>query len=207
MRPADRRRSAACRTPTDLGAENVGLKIDARGFIEVDDHCRTNLPNVYAIGDVVRGPMLAHKARGGGRDGGRAHRRARSGHVNFDTIPWVIYTSPEIAWVGKTEQQLKADGVAVPRRAVSRSASTAARSATARPQGFVKMLAHAEDRPRSSACTSSNPTPPSSSPRRWWRWSSGASSEDIARIVHAHPSLSEVMHEAALAVDKRALNM
>ena len=112
-----------------LDAEAVGLKLDARGFIEVDDHCRTNLPNVCAIGDVVRGPMLAHKAE---EEGVVVAERiaGQKAHVNLKTIPWVIYTSPEIAWVGRTEQQLKAEGV--PYRAGQFPfSSTAARSATA----------------------------------------------------------------------------
>ena len=101
-----------------LGAETVGLKLDARGFVEVDERNRTNLPNVFAIGDVVRGPMLAHKSS----EEGVAVAETIAGqdsHVNLDTIPWVIYTSPEIAWVGKTEQQLKAEGRAVSRRPLS----------------------------------------------------------------------------------------
>src|SRR5215467_15385871 len=95
-----------------LGAANVGLKIDNRGFVEVDDHCRTNLPNVFAIGDVTRGPMLAHKAE----DEGVMVAEIIAGqkpHIDYNCIPWIIYTSPEIAWVGKTEQQCKAEGVAV----------------------------------------------------------------------------------------------
>ena len=93
-----------------LGAEAVGLALDERGFVAVDDDCRTNLPNVWAIGDVVRGPMLAHKAE---EEGVAVAERiaGQHGHVDFNTVPWVIYTSPEIAWVGKTEQQLKAEGV------------------------------------------------------------------------------------------------
>src|SRR5262249_54991913 len=94
-----------------LGAEIVGLSLDERGFIAVDGECHTNLPNVWAIGDVVRGPMLAHKAEDEGV--AVAERIAgQHGHVDFNTVPWVIYTSPEIAWVGKNEQQLKAEGVA-----------------------------------------------------------------------------------------------
>src|SRR5688500_16465456 len=95
----------------DLGAENIGLRLDARGFIEVDKNCRTALPRLYAVGDVVRGPMLAHK----GEDEGVMVAEiiaGQHGHVNYDAIPWVIYTAPEIAWVGKTEQQLKAEGIA-----------------------------------------------------------------------------------------------
>ena len=118
-----------------LGAEDVGLKLDARGFIEVDEHCRTACRRLCAIGDVVRGPMLAHK----GEDEGVMVAEiiaGQHGHVNYDTIPWVIYTAPEIAWVGKTEQQLKSEGVAVQAPAASRSPSTAARSAAGEPRGL-----------------------------------------------------------------------
>jgi len=93
-----------------LGAVSVGLKVDERGFVEVDSHCRTNLPNVWAIGDVVRGPMLAHKAE----DEGVMVAELIAGqkpHIDYDCIPWIIYTSPEIAWVGMTEQKAKADGL------------------------------------------------------------------------------------------------
>ncbi|HET7773349.1 MAG TPA: dihydrolipoyl dehydrogenase, partial [Burkholderiaceae bacterium] len=127
------------RTPNTQGlnTEAVGLKLDERGFIAVDDECRTNLPGVWAVGDVVRGPMLAHKAE---EEGVAVAERiaGQHGHVNFNTIPWVIYTSPEIAWVGKTEQQLKAEGVAYkagsfPFAAVGRAV------AMAEPAGFVKV--------------------------------------------------------------------
>jgi dihydrolipoamide dehydrogenase len=94
-----------------LDADKVGLKLTERGQVEVDAHCRTNLPGVWAVGDVVAGPMLAHKAMEEGVMVAEI-MAGQAGHCNFDTIPWVIYTSPEIAWVGKTEQQLKADGVA-----------------------------------------------------------------------------------------------
>ena len=103
---------------TGLNADAIGLKLDERGFIAVDDQCRTNVPNVWAIGDVVRGPMLAHKAE---EEGVAVAERiaGQHGHVNFNTIPWVIYTSPEIAWVGQNEQQLKAEGRSVQSRYVS----------------------------------------------------------------------------------------
>ncbi len=125
-----------------LDAEAVGLKLDERGFVEVDDDCRTNLPNVWAIGDVVRGPMLAHKAE---EEGVAVAERiaGQHGHVDFNTVPWVIYTSPEIAWVGKTEQQLKAAGVAY-RAGTFPFWPTAARGRWATPRGFVKMLADAK---------------------------------------------------------------
>jgi len=188
----------------DLGAETVGLKVDERGLIEVDEHCRTGLPNVYAVGDVVRGPMLAHK----GMDEGVmvAERIAgQAASVNLDTIPWVMYTAPEIAWVGKTEQQLKAGGVAyragqVPfahnGRALSQDETT----------GFVKILADAKnDRVLGIHIIGAHASEMIAEAVMAMEF--GASAEDIARICHAHPSLSEVVHEAALAVDKRALHM
>ncbi len=187
----------------DLGAENVGLKLDARGFIEVDKNCRTTLPRVYAVGDVVRGPMLAHK----GEDEGVMVAEiiaGQHGHVNYDAIPWVIYTAPEIAWVGKTEQQLKAEGVAYRAgrfpfvyngRALGRE----------EPEGFVKILADAAtDRILGVHCIGSLASELIAEAVVAMEF--GASAEDIARICHAHPSMSEVMREAALAVDKRALN-
>ena len=124
-----------------LGAEAVGLKVDQRGFIEVDDHCRTNLPNVYAIGDVVRGPMLAHKAE----DEGVMVAELIAGqkpHIDYNCIPWIIYTSPEIAWVGKTEQQAKAEGIAVKTGQFPFSINGRALGIN-EPVGFVKIVADA----------------------------------------------------------------
>jgi dihydrolipoamide dehydrogenase len=187
-----------------LGAEAVGLKIDARGFIEVDDHCRSSLPNVFAIGDVVRGPMLAHK----GEEEGVMVAELIAGqkaHVNLDTIPWVIYTSPEIAWVGKTEQQLKAAGT--PYRVGQFPFSVNGRAlGHGNTHGFVKMLAH-QRTDEILGVHIINTHASELIAEAVVAMEFRASSEDIARIVHAHPSLSEVMHEAALAVDKRALNM
>jgi dihydrolipoamide dehydrogenase len=186
-----------------LGAENVGLKLDAKGFIEVDKNCRTALPRLYAIGDVVRGPMLAHK----GEDEGVMVAEiiaGQHGHVNYDAIPWVIYTAPEIAWVGKTEQQLKAEGVqykagrfpfAYNGRALGRE----------EPEGFVKVLADART-DRILGVHSIGSLASELIAEAVVAMEFGASSEDIARICHAHPSMSEVMREAALAVDKRSLN-
>jgi dihydrolipoamide dehydrogenase len=187
-----------------LGAENVGLKIDGRGFIEVDAHCRSNLQNVFAIGDVVRGPMLAHK----GEEEGVMVAELIAGqkaHVNLDTIPWVIYTSPEIAWVGRTEQQLREEGT--PYRVGQFPFTINGRAlGQDETEGFVKMLAHAKTDEILGVHiinTHASELVAEAVVAMEFR----ACSEDIARIVHAHPSLSEVMHEAALAVDKRALNM
>jgi dihydrolipoamide dehydrogenase len=188
----------------NLGAETVGLKINERGFVEVDENCRTSLPNVYAVGDVVRGPMLAHK----GMDEGVMVAECiagQAGYVNLDTIPWVVYTAPEIAWVGRTEQQLKAAGATyragqVPfahnGRALGQDETT----------GFVKILADARtDRVLGIHIIGAHASEMIAEAVMAMEF--GASSEDIARICHAHPSLSEVVHEAALAVDKRALHM
>ena len=187
----------------DLGAENVGLKLDARGFIEVDKNCRTTLPRIYAVGDVVRGPMLAHK---GEEEGVMVAEiiAGQRGHVNYDAIPWVIYTAPEIAWVGKTEQQLKAEGVAY-RAGRFPFAYNGRALGREEPEGFVKILADAAtDRILGVHCIGSLASELIAEAVVAMEF--GASSEDIARICHAHPSMSEVMREAALAVDKRALN-
>ncbi|HET6801534.1 MAG TPA: dihydrolipoyl dehydrogenase [Casimicrobiaceae bacterium] len=187
-----------------LGAESVGLKLDARGLIDVDDDCRTNLPNVWAIGDVVRGPMLAHKAEDEGV--AVAERIAgQHGHVDFITIPWVIYTSPEIAWVGKTERQLKQDGVAYRAGTFPFSANGRAR-ALGDTTGFVKILAD-ERTDRILGMHVIGPQASELIAEGVVAMEFGASSEDIARICHAHPTLSEVTREAALAVDKRTLNL
>lgn len=188
---------------TGLNCEAVGLKLDERGAIVVDDDCKTNLPNVWAVGDVVRGPMLAHKAE---EEGVAVAERiaGQHGHVNFNTIPWVIYTSPEIAWVGKTEQQLKAEGVAYKAGQFPFLANGRAR-ALGDTNGFVKFLADAKTDeilgvhiigPFASELISEAVV----------AMEFKASAEDIARICHAHPSLSEATKEAALAVDKRTLN-
>jgi dihydrolipoamide dehydrogenase len=187
-----------------LGAENVGLKIDGRGFIEVDAHCRSNLQNVFAIGDVVRGPMLAHK---GEEEGVMVDEliAGQKAHDNLDTIPWVIYSSPEIAWVGRTEQQLREEGT--PYRVGQFPFSIIGRAlGQDETEWFVKMLAHAKTDVILGVHiinTHASELVAEAVVAMEFR----ACSEDIARIVHAHPSLSEVMHEAALAVDKRALNM
>ncbi|HCN88879.1 MAG TPA: dihydrolipoyl dehydrogenase [Oxalobacteraceae bacterium] len=186
-----------------LNADAVGLKLDERGFIAVDGDCRTNLPNVWAVGDVVRGPMLAHKAE---EEGVAVAERiaGQHGHVNFNTIPWVIYTSPEIAWVGKTEQQLKAEGVAYKAGTFPFMANGRAR-ALGDTSGMVKFLADA----KSDEILGVHMIGPMVSElisEAVVAMEFRASSEDIARICHAHPSLSEATKEAALAVEKRSLN-
>ena len=188
---------------TGLNPDAVGLKLDERGAIVVDGDCKTNLPNVWAVGDVVRGPMLAHKAE---EEGVAVAERiaGQHGHVDFNTVPWVIYTSPEIAWVGRTEQQLKADGVAYKAGQFPFLANGRAR-ALGDTTGFVKFLADA----KTDEILGVHIVGPQASEliaEAVVAMAFKASSEDIARICHAHPSLSEATKEAALAVDKRTLN-
>jgi dihydrolipoamide dehydrogenase len=186
-----------------LNPEAVGLKLDERGMVIVDDDCRTNLRNVWAIGDVVRGPMLAHKAE---EEGVAVAERiaGQHGHVNFNTIPWVIYTSPEIAWVGQTEQQLKAAGRSFRSGSFPFSANGRAR-ALGDTTGMVKFVADA----KTDEILGVHIVGPMASEliaEAVVAMEFRASAEDIARICHAHPSLSEATKEAALAVDKRTLN-
>ena len=186
-----------------LNGEAIGLALDERGAVTVDADCKTNLPNVWAIGDVVRGPMLAHKAE---EEGVAVAERiaGQHGHVDFNIIPSVIYTSPEIAQVGKTEQQLKAEGRAYKAGQFPFLANGRAR-ALGDTSGFVKFLADATTDeilgvhiigPQASELISEATV----------AMAFKASAEDIARICHAHPSLSESTKEAALAIDKRTLN-
>ena len=193
------------RVPNTFGlqADAVGLQLDERGFIKVDDECRTNLPNVWAVGDVVRGPMLAHKAE---EEGVAVAERiaGQHGHVNFNTIPWVIYTSPEIAWVGKTEQQLKDEGVAYKAGTFPFLANGRAR-ALGDTSGMVKFLADAKT-DEILGVHMVGPMVSELISEAVVAMEFRASSEDIARICHAHPSLSEATKEAALAVEKRSLN-
>ncbi len=186
-----------------LNAEAVGLKLDERGAIVVDDECKTVLPGVWAVGDVVRGPMLAHKAE---EEGVAVAERiaGQHGHVNFNTVPWVIYTSPEIAWVGQTEQQLKTAGRAYKAGTFPFMANGRAR-ALGDTTGMVKFLADAA----SDEILGVHIVGPLASEliaEAVVAMEFKASAEDIARICHAHPSLSEATKEAALAVDKRTLN-
>ncbi len=187
-----------------LGAAAVGLKVDGRGFIEVDGQCRTSLPNVYAIGDVVRGPMLAHKAE----DEGVMVAETIAGqkpHLDYDCIPWIIYTSPEIAWVGKTEQQAKAEGIEVKTGQFPFSINGRALGLN-EPTGFVKIVADAAtDRVLGMHIIHARASDLIQEGVTTMEFKGAA--EDIARISHGHPTLSEVIREAALNVDKRALNM
>jgi len=186
-----------------LDAGQIGIEIDERGFILINEHCQTKLPNVYAIGDVVRGPMLAHKAS---EEGVAVAERiaGKAGHINYDAMPWVIYTWPEIAWVGKTEQELKADGTDYKIGTFPIAASGRAR-AMGELNGIVKMISDAKtDRilglhilgPNASELISEGVL----------AMEFDGSSEDIARTIHAHPTLAEAVHEASLAVDKRTIH-
>ena len=188
---------------TGLNAEAVGLKLGERGDVLVDDDCRTNLPGVWAVGDVVRGPMLAHKAE---EEGVAVAERiaGQHGHVDFNLVPWVIYTHPEIAWVGQTEQQLKAADVKYRAGTFPFMANGRAR-ALGDTTGMVKFLADAA----SDEILGVHIVGPQASEliaEACVAMAFRASSEDLARICHAHPSLSESTKEAALAVDKRTLN-
>jgi dihydrolipoamide dehydrogenase len=202
----DRLIVAIGRVPTTAGlnGEAVGLKLDPRGFVEVDAQCRTNLPGVWAVGDVVRGPMLAHKAE---EEGAAVAERiaGQHGHVDFNTVPWVIYTSPEIAWVGKTEQALRAEGVAY-RAGTFPFAANGRAKALGDQRGLVKFLADAKT-DRILGVHMIGPLVSELIAEAVVAMEFGASSEDIARICHAHPSLTEVVHEAALAVDRRSIHI
>jgi dihydrolipoamide dehydrogenase len=186
-----------------LLAEGTGVKLNERGQIEVDAHCHTGVEGIWAVGDCVRGPMLAHK----GFEEGIAVAELIAGlpgHVNFDTIPWVIYTEPEIAWVGKNEQELKAEGVpfktgSFPFAAVGRAV------AMGEPAGFVKVIAHAEtDRVLGMHLVGVGVSELVHEGVLTMEFHGSA--EDLARICHAHPTLSEAIHDAAMAVDKRAIH-
>ena len=187
-----------------LNAAAVGLKLDERGFVAVDDHCKTNIANVWAVGDVVRGPMLAHKAE---EEGVAVAQRiaGKYGHVDFNTVPWVIYTSPEIAWVGKTEQQVKAEGIEYRTGSFPFMANGRAR-ALGDTTGFVKFIADKKN-DRILGVHIIGPMASELIAEAVVAMEFGASSEDNAMICHAHPSLSEAMKEAALAVDGRTLNL
>ncbi len=186
-----------------LNVVAVGLSIDERGFVVVDGDCKTNLENVWAIGDVVRGPMLAHKAE---EEGVAVAERivGQKPHVDFNTVPWVIYTHPEIAWVGQTEQALKASGREYKAGSFPFMANGRAR-ALGDTTGLVKVIADA----KTDEILGVHMVGPNVSEliaEAVVAMEFKASAEDIARICHAHPSLSEATKEAALAVDKRTLN-
>jgi dihydrolipoamide dehydrogenase len=165
------------------------VQLDERGFIKVDDHCKTTAENIWAVGDCVRGPMLAHMAKDEGVMVADMIA-GKYGHMNYDTIPSVIYTHPEIAWVGQTEEQVKASGRA---RAMESTA------------GFVKLIA-AQDDDEILGVHIIGPLAGELIAEAVLAMEYSASSEDLQRTIHAHPTLSEALHEAALAADKRAID-
>jgi dihydrolipoamide dehydrogenase len=187
----------------NLGLEALGVKMD-RGMVVVDDHFATNAPGVYAIGDVIRGPMLAHKAE----DEGVALAEllaGQAGHVNYGVIPGVVYTNPEIASVGKTEDELKAEGVAYKVGKFPFTANGRAR-AMRHTDGFVKILADAAtDRVLGAHILGFGAGEMIHEAAVLMEF--GGSSEDLARTCHAHPTMSEAVKEAAMAVEKRAIHM
>jgi dihydrolipoamide dehydrogenase len=187
-----------------LLAEGTGVTLDERGFIKVDDHCHTGVENVWAVGDCVRGPMLAHKAK---EEGVAVADRIAGlySHVNYDVIPSVIYTAPEIAWVGATEEQVKASGRGYKVGSFPFLASGRARAMEAG-QGFVKVIA-AQDDDRILGVHIVGPMAGELIAEAVLAMEYAASSEDLQRTIHAHPTLSEALHEAALAADKRAIDM
>lgn len=194
------------RVPNTDGLELgvIGLQLDGRGYIPVDEHCKTAVPNIFAIGDVVRGPMLAHKAA---EEGVMVAEiiAGQSGHVSYNAMPSIIYTSPEVAWVGKTEQELTREGRAFKSGQFPFSANGRALGG-GEAHGFVKVLADAQ----SDLVLGVHIVSPLASEmigEAAMALEFSASSEDIARICHAHPTLYEAIREAALAVDKRALNI
>ncbi|HEB93367.1 MAG TPA: dihydrolipoyl dehydrogenase [Gammaproteobacteria bacterium] len=197
---------AAGRRPNtgDIGAEDIGLKLDARGFIDVDADCRTNLPGIFAIGDVVRGPMLAHKAS---EEGVAVAERiaGQQPEVNDATIPFVIYTWPEIAWVGRSSEQLQAEGIDFVSGVFPFLANGRAH-ASGDTRGMVKILADARtDRILGVHIYGANASELIA--EAVVAMAFAASAEDLARTIHAHPTLSEAIHEAALAVDKRPIHI
>src|SRR6056297_2384671 len=186
-----------------LAADDSGVTLTERGQVEVDGHCRTKADGVWAIGDLVRGPMLAHKASEEGIAVAETIA-GQAGHINLETIPWVIYTDPEIAWVGRTEAELKNDGVEF-RTGTFPFAATGRGLAMGNASGQVKIIADAEtDELLGCQIIGANASELIGEVVVTMEFHGAA--EDLARIVHAHPTLSEAVHEAALAVDKRAIH-
>lgn len=186
-----------------LGLDKAGVASE-RGRVVIDDHFRTNIAGIYAIGDVVRGPMLAHKAE----DEGMAVAEiiaGKSGHVNYDAIPGIIYTAPEVAAIGKTEEELKAAGIAYKVGKFPFTANGRAR-AMRHTEGFVKFLADAAT-DRVLGCHIIGPHAGDLIAEVTVLMEFGGSSEDLARTCHAHPTLAEAVKEAALAVEKRQIHM
>ncbi len=187
----------------DLFSPDSGVQLDERGFIQVDEHCRTGAENVWAVGDCVRGPMLAHK----GKEEGVAvadRIAGRYAHVNYAVIPSVIYTAPEIAWVGRNEEQLKAGGISYKSGVFPFAASGRARAMQAA-VGFAKILA-ASDTDSILGVHIIGPLAGELIAEATLAMEFQATAEDLQRTIHAHPTLAEALHEAALAVDQRAID-
>ncbi|NCF16796.1 MAG: dihydrolipoyl dehydrogenase [Haliea sp.] len=188
----------------ELFASDSGLTLDERGYIFVNDFCETEAPRVYAVGDVVRGPMLAHK---GSEEGVMVAERiaGKQAQMNYDVIPSVIYTHPEVAAVGKTEQELKADGVEY-KAGVFPFVASGRALASNDSDGMVKLLAHAET-DRILGCHIVGPSAADLVQQVVIAMEFGSSAEDLALTVFSHPTLSEAVHEAALAVDGHAIHI
>jgi len=187
-----------------LGLKEAGVELDERGRVKTDAHFKTNVDGIYAIGDVIAGPMLAHKAE----DEGVAVAEilaGKAGHVNYEVIPNVVYTYPEVASVGRTEEELKADGVDYNAGKFPFTANGRAK-ANGTTDGFVKILADAKT-DRVLGVHIVGPDAGTLIAEAALGMEFGASSEDVARTCHAHPTLSEAVKEAALAVEKRAIHM
>jgi dihydrolipoamide dehydrogenase len=187
----------------ELGLDAVGVRRDAKGRVEVDDHYATSVPGIYAIGDVIRGPMLAHKAE----DEGIALAEllaGQAGHVNYGVIPGVVYTSPEVAAVGQTEEELKSAGVDYKAGKFLFLANGRAK-ANQTTDGFVKILADART-DRVLGCHIVGPMAGELIHEVAVLMEFGGSAEDLARTCHAHPTLAEAVKEAALAVAGRAIH-
>ncbi|MEZ5499857.1 MAG: dihydrolipoyl dehydrogenase [Steroidobacteraceae bacterium] len=186
-----------------LLAPESGVAVDERGCIVVDDHCKTSIANVWAVGDCVRGPMLAHKAK---EEGVMVADLIAGlhGEVNYDTVPSVIYTTPEIAWVGRSEQQVKQSGRAYKTGVFPFLASGRARAMEAT-TGFVKIVAATDD-DEVLGVHVIGPMAGELIAEAVLAMEYSASAEDLQRTIHAHPTLAEAMHEAALAADKIAID-
>lgn len=188
----------------DLLDKNVGIEVDQRGFIKVDNQCATNIPNIYAVGDVVRGPMLAHK---GMEEGVMVAERiaGKKTQVNYDLVPSVIYTHPEIAWVGKTEEQLKADGIEYNAGAFPFAINGRAMAANDT-DGMVKLIADAKT-DRILGCHILGASAADLLQQMAIAMEFSASAEDVGLTMFSHPTLSEAVHEAALALNGHAIHM
>ncbi len=187
----------------DLLGPQTGVELDERGFIKVDHECRTSVEGVWAVGDAVRGPMLAHK----GKEEGAMVADLIAGkfsEVNYKTIPSVIYTAPEIAWVGQTEEQVKQSGRAYKTGTFPFMASGRARAMEAT-AGFAKIVSASDD-DEILGVHIIGPMAGELIAEAVLAMEYSASTEDLQRTIHAHPTLSEAVHEAALAADKRAID-